>query len=266
MGKLFYKDIKAFFERKDCILLEPESERRNWNDYKLKYICSCGNETSTSWNNFRISGRCQECGKKASKFSQEYVEQYFIDRNCKLLDKYQNANTLMRYICECGNEAKIRFFSFKLGRRCQKCQRRKISEKFKLKIGDKNNNWNPDREQIKFNKLIQDKSHDMVKNVLQYTGKHKTSKSVELLGYSRLDLKNHLTAHPNWEKVKDGEWSIDHIFPIKAFLYHGIDNLKLINCLDNLQPMLLSENKAKSAKYSKSDFFAWLATKGIVLS
>jgi hypothetical protein len=36
---------------------------------------------------------------------------------------------------------------------------------------------------------------------------------------------------------------VDHIFPIQAFLDHGILDLKTINALDNLRPMLGPEKR-----------------------
>lgn len=82
-----------------------------------------------------------------------------------------------------------------------------------------------------------------------------------MLGYSPQQLKERLQNHPNWFKIKDKRWSIDHIFPIKAFVKAGVVDPKIINCLDNLQPMLLSENCKKNDKYNKSKFERWLKTK-----
>jgi hypothetical protein len=68
-----------------------------------------------------------------------------------------------------------------------------------------------------------------------------------------------------FNKVKDGKWSIDHIFPVKAFVENKIYDIKIINCLDNLQPMNLIKNFSKGAKYNQEDFVCWLKTKGIIL-
>jgi hypothetical protein len=46
-----------------------------------------------------------------------------------------------------------------------------------------------------------------------------------------------------------GEWHIDHIKPVKAFLDEGVNNLELINHHLNLQPLWASDNLAKGAKY-----------------
>lgn len=65
------------------------------------------------------------------KFSQEYVEKYFLENNCKLISSYVNIKELMDYICECGNESKISFDNFKHGKRCKQCGLNKLANKFK---------------------------------------------------------------------------------------------------------------------------------------
>jgi hypothetical protein len=86
----------------------------------------------------------------------------------------------------------------------------------------------------------------------------KNDHTLKLLGYTTADLIKHITNHPNWNTVKDGDWNIDHIFPIHAFLEHGITDLRIINKLDNLQPLSKSNNVRKSNKYNKKDFEQWL--------
>jgi hypothetical protein len=177
---------------------------------------------------------------------------------CVLLEDYQTSQIPMQYICSCGNKDKIRFHKFKEGQRCRKCKYKKTGEKLKRRVGDKNPRWNPDRERVLLTKLMHQKFYSMVSNVLKATGKRKECRSQELLGYSRNELRDHMTSHPNWETVRHSKWSIDHIFPIKAFLDHGITDLKVINCLENLQPMTLSDNISKSGKYSEAEFLEWL--------
>lgn len=237
---------------------------------KLKYICSCGREAESYWGNFSRYGRCKKCsaiaGGKKKKFSQKYVKQFFKDQGCILLSQYEEANGVMEYICECGNKDRITFAHFKDGQRCRICKYEKIGKKMKLRVGSLNPRWNPDREVIKLNKLIQTKFRSMVSNVMAATNQKKVCKSSELLGYTRVELKNYLLNHPDWNKVKDTRWSIDHIYPIKAFVKYGITDLKLINCLENLQPMSLVENMSKHDKYDKEKFLKWLASKGIIIS
>lgn len=258
--KLIYEDVKKIFESKNCILLDSTYKNSR---YKLNYICSCGNHDSVFLSNFKRYGRCKKCsaiagGEKNKKFTQEFVKNYFKENNCLLLSNYQNARSNLDYICSCGNIDKIMFSKFKIGQRCRICKYKKISEKGKLRIGEKNPRWNPNREEINLNKTIHIKFHSMIQYFLSNNKIRKDCRSHEYVGYTRADLKKHITNHKDWEKIKNKKWSVDHIFPVKAFLDHEITDPKIIHCLNNLQPMLLKNNISKSAKYSKTKFLEWL--------
>lgn len=75
------------------------------------------------------------------------------------------------------------------------------------------------------------------------------------LGYTSADLRRHLESQfsegMSWGNRS--EWHIDHIKPIKAFLDEGVMDIKVINALDNLQPLWASENLSKGAKYHAQD-------------
>jgi len=79
-----------------------------------------------------------------------------------------------------------------------------------------------------------------------------------LLGYRPIDLQNHILNHPDYKNCIGKEWHVDHIFPIQAFLDHGILDLKIINKLSNLRPMLGPENLQKADKYDEKEFTEWL--------
>ena len=255
MKKLEYEFVKRFFEENQCKLLEPTYEGAF---HKLKYTCSCGRESITTWARFNRGSRCIRCRDEKSANSQlltqEFVSDFFTKQGCTLLCSYQGIEKSLDYICKCGRQSTILWNNFKRGSRCRKCSNESI-------LGEKHPHWNPDREAVVLNKKIKARSYDMLKRLFESWGKKKEAKSAELLGYTTQELKSHLTNHPNWNKVKDQNWSIDHIFPVKAFIEHGITDLRLINCLENLQPMELSENISKNAKYSKPEFLKWLKTK-----
>ena len=84
-----------------------------------------------------------------------------------------------------------------------------------------------------------------------------------MLGYSSKELQKHVQSLPNWKNVKDRHWHLDHYFPIQAFIDYGIKDIKLINCLDNLQPLSRKENLIKSCKYDKKEFEKWLNKKKV---
>lgn len=65
--------------------------------------------------------------------------------------------------------------------------------------------------------------------------------------------------------VKDGEWHLDHVFPIAAFVENGIKDMAIINALDNLQPLEGRKNITKGDTYDRTVFFEWLGLKGVTL-
>lgn len=84
------------------------------------------------------------------------------------------------------------------------------------------------------------------------TIKHKNGlKSKVQLGYSHIELKNHLESlfkdGMSWDNY--GEWHIDHIKPIKAFLDEGVDDPAIVNSLNNLAPLWAKENLSKGSSY-----------------
>ena len=50
-----------------------------------------------------------------------------------------------------------------------------------------------------------------------------------------------------------GEWHIDHIKPVSAFVKEGITDPKIINALDNLQPLWAEDNLRKGNKWEGSN-------------
>ena len=66
------------------------------------------------------------------KLTYEYVSNYFKDRNCELLEtEYKNNETKMKYKCECGNIAYIKWAHFLRGQRCG-CGSKKTAEKLRF--------------------------------------------------------------------------------------------------------------------------------------
>lgn len=205
---------------------------------------------------------CRRCNGRSRAHTVEYVKNYFDERGCKLLDNhYENAHQKIRYICNCGREAETIFLNFQKGHRCNQCRIELMSEKFS---GSGHPQWRSDREQVKIDLTFTRKCHNMVKRVLNYTGDLKMNRSAILLGYDRTVLRNHIESHQNWENVKNGVWHIDHIFPIRAFIDYGITDIKIINGLENLQPLSKTSNLSKGDRYDKEQFENWLKSKKFI--
>jgi len=225
----------------------------------INYRCHCGNVSKIIFDSFRRGHRCKKCSTmliaKKQTLTLEYVKAYFEDRGCKLLEKeYVNAHKKMKYRCSCGVEDFINFNNFKSGRRCSKCGIEKRS-------GENHYEWVEDREAHSQNEKFRQKCYKMLKHSLSQTGQLKSERTHAMLGYSSKEFKFHITSHGNWDNVKGGKWHLDHIFPIQAFVEYGIKDIKLINCLENLQPLREKENCSKGDSYNKDEFKRWLKEK-----
>lgn len=86
----------------------------------------------------------------------------------------------------------------------------------------------------------------ILNNSLKRLGKSKESKTINLLGYSAIQLKIHIeslfTEGMSWDNY--GQWHIDHIKPVSKF--DPDTPMNIVNALSNLQPLWGSDNIRKS--------------------
>ena len=77
----------------------------------------------------------------------------------------------------------------------------------------------------------------VLRNTIIRLGQIKEGHTIDILGYSAIDLKNHLsslfTPLMSWENY--GEWHIDHIKPVSSF--DKETQVNIVCSLDNLQPL-----------------------------
>jgi len=89
----------------------------------------------------------------------------------------------------------------------------------------------------------------LIKRTIKYLGTDKENSTIELLGYTPVLLKETIeskfTDGMSWDNY--GEWHIDHIKPISSFDKN--DDPKVINSLNNLQPLWAFDNLSKGNKY-----------------
>jgi hypothetical protein len=196
------------------------------------------------------------CGQKQA-LTHEYVAEQFEKRGCQLLDTYTRSRTPMRFICRCGNEGRINWNNFHTK------QRYYAACGLKNRSGENHYEWIGDREAKRAFDEFRQRCYKTLKSALKCSGLKKNARTEEILGYSIAEFKNHIESHPNWPNVKGKRWHVDHIFPIKAFAEYGIKDIKIINSLDNLQPLLYNLNISKSDKYDAKAFGLWLESKGI---
>ena len=250
--KLLFEEVRNEFAINKCKLLEDSYIN---NVSPMRFICHCGNESFISYANFRKKKCCKKCGwekkRKSERKSIKEVQKIFDDAGFKLLDtEYINVLTPLKCRCSCGNEFKIRLFCLQRGQvSCSKCDNNRNVNHYK---------WNVDRERIAFNRNMSLRCGNLLRRCLTIFNSIKNDSTASLLGYTPIQLFNHLSSHPKWEKLKKTKWHIDHIFPIKAFLDYGITDLRIINKLENLRPCSAAENLSKNDKYDKNEFEIWL--------
>ena len=251
--KFTLSQVQKIFEHEGCELLTQHYKNNN---QKLNYRCSCGKESFIRLLDFRRGHRCQNC--KAEKLSEHYrtsdedIEKICKENGCKLVRSFMyKKHTRIEYICKCGNQTEAYLTNFRRFPNCKQCGAAKIS-------GPNCYMYDPDREAVAMRKKFRKICGQHIRRFMRATGQKKTKHTHELLGYHPKDLQEHILNHPEYKNCNGDDWHVDHIFPIQAFVDHGILDLRLVNNLSNLRPMPGPENLSKAAKYDEKEFTEWM--------
>lgn len=256
MPKLSQHMVEGIFKDAGCELLDTYQDART----KVTYRCSCGRIDMITLDSFQHGHRCIDCQQPKPHLSQDFVEKYFKMRGCILLEPYTHSKTKMKFRCSCGNTARISWDSFKAGTKCEMCGRERAGRKLS---GPNHPNWNPDRNAVALLKKIKERTYTMLHRCLEQLQTNVSEHSFEVLGYTSQELQAHLACFPNFEQLQRGDWHLDHIFPIKAFVEHGITELGFINALDNLQPLSKEANCGKNDAYDEDAFISYCIRHGL---
>jgi hypothetical protein len=81
--KLTYEFVYNYFKNYGCELLEKIYINSNT---KMKYYCSCGNESYISWDNFKQGKRCTACSES---HGEKQIATYLINHNCQFKREYK---------------------------------------------------------------------------------------------------------------------------------------------------------------------------------
>lgn len=239
-----FEDVYNKFKEKGCELLETAYINAHT---KMKYRCSCNNESSIKFNDFQNGNRCMKCSGK-EKLTYEDVYNYFIDQGCKLLDtEYINNKTEMKYICECGNESVISFARFQQNGRCKECG-------IKKRACENHPHYNTDRtrpRRVIYLSFDYQKLH-ILKDDPNYTNHIQSKKSAKASGN-------------RWDK---SHYTVDHIQPRVAFIDNDLDNIygqtvvkKICNLRENLRIIPKKDNESKGGRYNQEEFMTWFNEK-----
>lgn len=159
----------------------------------------------------------------------------------------------MKYRCVCGNESTSNWNNFMRGKRCQACL-------FKRRSGSSNYQWRIDRGK----KHLDHRYRQLAYRAMKQVGMKPDGSVLRIkqhFGYTLEEFYKHVTSQQMY--VKDGEWEIDHIYPVWAFTEAGILDLKIINAFDNLRIVSKEVNRKKCYKFNPVAFVNWLKSKGV---
>ena len=209
------------------------------------------------------NGACYLCAAEMMRKYREQNKEKILERNRKYREqnkekaaeykrKYdeENKDEVSKYQRKYREQNKEKIFDRKLKYREQNKEKideyqRRHREQNREKIAEYKRKWqkaNPEQVFIR-------KSLDRILN----NWKGSRAKAEELLGYTCEQFREHIESQfkegMSWDGR--GEFHIDHIKPIKAFLDEGITDPAIINALDNLQPLWAHENLSKGAKYDR---------------
>jgi hypothetical protein len=90
-------------------------------------------------------------------------------------------------------------------------------------------------------------------STLKRLGTEKQGHTIDMLGYSALDLKEYISSKflPGMTWDNHGEWHVDHIRPVTNFT--STDDVKVVCALENLQPLWGADNLSKGNKFTKEN-------------
>ena len=251
--KYDFEYVKSEFEKRGLKLLEVVYIN---NLEPMKFVCRCGTQNKVRFADILRDKYCQVCKAAKSSLrmraSDDDIRALCSEHKCTFVRSWiAKRKTNIQYICRCGKTAEALLSNFK---RCPNCWDCGVAKK----TGANCWMYDPDREAVAMRKAFRKKCEQYIRRFMKATGQKKTKHTHELLGYRPQELQDHILNHPDYKSCIGKVWHVDHIFPVQAFLDHGILDLKVINSLSNLRPMLGPENLSKADSYDEKEFVQWL--------
>jgi hypothetical protein len=185
------------------------------------------------------------------KYTEQEVDILCIKHNVTRKEQYCGYNTPMLCLYQCGTWINISL---------NKIMRGHITP---LNTGKNHYRWQTDRVTLAQNNAIKAAQRRLLSAYLKRTHELKENHTTQILGYTAQELWDHLECQ--WVGVP-GTWTIDHVFPLQAFLLYNICDAKIVNALSNLQPLSQSNNSIKGAKYDLIQFQQYCKKHNIVLN
>lgn len=119
-------------------------------DVRVRYVCSCGNESSTDFRNLKKKTRqaqCPKCQNEKNKVGYKTMQEEFARRGCELRTPaadYKNNKQPLEYRCRCGRTARIIYHDLIRGRLCGGCGQARREDTNRERYGEDNPSKNAD--------------------------------------------------------------------------------------------------------------------------
>ena len=259
-----FKNSKDGFKSqcKSCIL-SKERERRLTEEYKVKskqYSQSIPKEVKKEYkikyyikNKESILHKNKEWRENNKDYISEYSKKY-REENKEILSEYKKI-----HYNENKEEISIKNKKWRENNKDYMSEYNKIwtennTEKVKENRKKYMNSKSYKSNKKRWYKLNKEKNPHVLAwrciltNSLKRLGKKKEDKTIKLLGYSSIQLKEYIkslfTEGMSWDNY--GEWHIDHIKPVSS--YDSDTPVDVVNSLENLQPLWAYDNLSKGNK------------------
>jgi hypothetical protein len=191
-------------------------------------------------------GRRNQCKNCVEEYMKEYRKEHKDDRADYDKKRYEeNREEILEHKKQYHQENKEEILQ-------KKREYRKTDEaKEKFKLWRENNKERYNELQRKYKKLNKHEIawRSILHRTLKQFGNKKEGHTINLLGYSALDLKSHLESlflpEMNWDNY--GEWQIDHIVGVRYF--NADTPVSVVCALSNLQPLWKTTREVNGITY-----------------
>lgn len=227
----------------ECFHQQNRMKYRIKNPKKENICVDCGSEKQST-DFIKNTNCCRECKKIYRRKYYENNKSYYIEYATNLSKTEKRKSKKKEYTEK--NKELIKEYQKEYREKNKESIKKKRKEYNKVRM--KRNKYRYKNDPLYKMKKI---CRSMLNRVLKKLNLPKTSRTEKMLGYTSIDLKNHLEPllqeGMTWEN--HGEWHIDHIIPISAFDVNT--PISIINALSNLQPLWAIDNLRKSNTINK---------------
>lgn len=121
--KVNYQQVKQYIRQQGYKLLSKQYVN---NKTKLSVQCLNDHQYQVTWSDFKAGYRCPICATNNKKNTFQQIRQYIEQQDYSLLSKkYCNSQSKLLLQCDKGHQYKVRWYAFKVGNRCPRCNQSK---------------------------------------------------------------------------------------------------------------------------------------------